>query len=56
MAYEPEGAAEHAGDALGVLDSRVQTTLNQFKEFIEQRGSETGGWRGHVHGSRTEPK
>ena len=49
MAYEPEGALEHAGDALGVLSGRVEKTLKQFKEFIEERGNETGGWRGAVH-------
>ena len=52
MAYEPEGAMENIGDALGVLSSRVEKTLEQFKKFIEQRGRETGGWRGEVHDSR----
>jgi len=27
---------------------RVQGDLERFKEFIEQRGRETGGWRGQV--------
>jgi uncharacterized membrane protein len=53
MAYEPEGAIENVGDALGVLSARVQETVEDFKEFIEQRGQETGGWRGEVHGGKT---
>jgi len=52
MGYEPEGAVEKTGDALGVLSGRVENTLEQFKEFIERRGRETGGWRGEVHDSR----
>jgi len=54
MAYEPEGTAEHIGDALGALDRQVQTTLENFKKFIEKRGVETGGWRGNVHESRVQ--
>jgi uncharacterized membrane protein len=52
MAYEPEGAMENAGDALGIFTSRVQNTVEDFKEFIEARGRETGGWRGEVSDSR----
>lgn len=52
MAYEPEGAMENAGDALGIFSQRVESTVKDFKEYIESRGSETGGWRGEVHKSR----
>ena len=52
LGYEPEGPIENAGDALGVLSGRVENTLEQFKKFIEQRGRETGGWRGEVHDGR----
>jgi uncharacterized membrane protein len=45
---EPEGTAEKVGDALGVLKRRVQGDLERFRELIESRGSETGGWRGEV--------
>lgn len=48
MAYEPSGPVENAGDALGMFSSRVQTTVEDFKKFIESRGRETGGWRGTV--------
>ncbi|HWM30558.1 MAG TPA: SRPBCC family protein [Methyloceanibacter sp.] len=50
MAYEPQGAVEKVADAIGVLSKRVQTTVEQFKDFIEKRSDETGGWRGEVHG------
>jgi uncharacterized membrane protein len=48
MDYEPEGIMESAGDAIGMLDRRVQGDLERFKEFIEGRGVETGAWRGEV--------
>src|SRR5688572_20770144 len=48
MAYEPEGAIENVGDALGVMRRRVEETVEDFKEFIEERGRETGAWRGSV--------
>ena len=50
MEYEPQGAVENVGDALGVLSKRVQSTVEDFKKFIESRGAETGGWRGEVSG------
>ena len=45
---EPDGLLEKAGDAMGVLDRRVQGDLERFREFIESRRSETGEWRGEV--------
>lgn len=51
---EPEGVVENLGDALGIIDRRVQGDLERFKEFIESRGQETGAWRGEVQqGQRT---
>jgi uncharacterized membrane protein len=52
MAYEPEGAVENIGDALGLFEQQVQTSVEQFKKFIESRGVETGAWRGEVEDSR----
>ncbi len=52
MEYVPQGALEKVADALGVLSKRVQNTVEDFKQFIEKRGAETGGWRGEVHGGR----
>jgi uncharacterized membrane protein len=46
--YEPEGFTEKAGDKLGLVKHRVKGDLKRFKEFMEQRGAETGAWRGEV--------
>ena len=46
--YEPQGMMEKAGDMLGVVDRQVKNDLERFKEFIESRGEETGGWRGEI--------
>lgn len=48
MAYEPEGAKESIGSALGLDSRRVKGDLESFKEFIESRRHETGAWRGDV--------
>jgi len=50
LEYEPEGFFESVGSALGFVGSRVEGDLERFKEFIEERGGETGAWRGEVHG------
>jgi uncharacterized membrane protein len=42
LEYEPEGIVEKAGDAVGIVSHRVEGDLLRFKEFIEQRGRETG--------------
>jgi uncharacterized membrane protein len=52
MEYEPQGVIENVGDKLGVMSARVQNTVEDFKKFIENRGRETGGWRGEVHGGQ----
>ena len=46
--YEPEGLAEKAAEKLGLVKRRISGDLERFKEFIEQRGVETGAWRGEV--------
>jgi uncharacterized membrane protein len=46
--YEPDGFTEAIGDALGFMSRRVEGDLERFKEFIEQRGTETGSWRGQI--------
>jgi uncharacterized membrane protein len=55
MEYEPEGAVEKAGDAVGIFSARVQNSVEDFKKFIENRGAETGSWRGEVHGGQKQP-
>jgi uncharacterized membrane protein len=52
LAYEPEGVVENLGNALGVMESQVQNSVDDFKKFIESRGEATGAWRGEVHDSQ----
>jgi uncharacterized membrane protein len=47
---DPEGVVETVGANLGFLERRMKGDLERFKEFIESRGSESGGWRGEIHG------
>jgi len=55
MAYEPHGAIENIGDALGILSQSVQSSVHNFKKYIESRRFEDGGWRGSVKDSVAEP-
>lgn len=48
MTYEPQGAVENVGDMLGFVERQVANDLERFKAFIEERGTETGAWRGEV--------
>lgn len=50
--FEPEGAAQTSASALGLVGLRVEGDLKRFKEFIEERGLETGQWRGEIHGTQ----
>ena len=50
--WEPEGFVEKAGAALQLDDAQVKRDLHRFKEFIENRGAETGAWRGEVRGGQ----
>jgi uncharacterized membrane protein len=50
--WEPEGFIEKAGAALQLDDAQVKRDLHRFKEFIEDRNSPTGAWRGEVHGGQ----
>jgi len=52
--YDPEGVIENLADALGVVSARVQGDLNRFKTFLESRRTETGAWRGEIHGRDVE--
>ncbi len=48
----PEGIAEQVGDKLGFVEHRVKGDMERFKEFIENRGAESGEWRGRVEQER----
>jgi len=48
MEWEPQGATEGVGAALGFDDRQIKGDLERFKKFIEERGQATGAWRGTV--------
>jgi uncharacterized membrane protein len=48
LSYEPLGAVEKIGDALGIVSARVDGDLKRFRDFIEERGRATGAWRGEI--------
>jgi uncharacterized membrane protein len=52
MDWEPEGVKEEIGTLLGFDKRRVKADLARFKEFIEERGRETGAWRGDIGGQQ----
>ena len=45
---EPETLAEKVGDTLGIVARQAKRDMERFKEFIESRGTQSGGWRGEV--------
>ncbi len=54
MLWLPETVVEKVGAALNIDGMQAQTDLERFKSFIEERGRETGGWRGEIHDSVPE--
>ncbi len=48
MEFEPEGLAETVGDKLGFVAKQTEGDLKRFKSFMQERGAETGAWRGQV--------
>ncbi|GAA4889423.1 SRPBCC family protein [Streptomyces coeruleoprunus] len=42
------GAAEKAAETVGLVDRRVKGDMRRFKEYIETKGSASGGWRGRI--------
>jgi uncharacterized membrane protein len=48
MDIDPEGFVENVADKAGILGRRIKGDLGRFKSFVEQRGTETGAWRGDV--------
>ncbi len=45
MSYDPDGVVESVGDSLGFLSRRVEGDLERFRDYIESRGVESGGYR-----------
>lgn len=54
LSFEPQNTTEKVGDALGVVDRRVDGDLKRFKDFIEKRRAPTGAWRGEIHGGQVD--
>jgi uncharacterized membrane protein len=48
MDYQPDGALEAIGDALGAVRMETRANLQNYKEMLEKRGAETGAWRGKI--------
>ncbi|GAB3121568.1 SRPBCC family protein [Streptomyces calidiresistens] len=48
MEYAPENFTEAIGDKMGFVRRKAKQDLDNFKEFIESRGAETGTWRGKI--------
>jgi len=56
MEYQPQSAIEKVGDAVGLVSKKVEDAVEKFKDLVEQRGSETGAWRGEVRGGQKTPR
>jgi uncharacterized membrane protein len=48
LRYAPRGLLEKVADLGGIVSMQAKQDLENFKEFIEQRGTATGGWRGAI--------
>ena len=46
--WQPSDALEQVGSLVGAGTHAVKKDLQNFKEFIERTGHETGAWRGDV--------
>jgi uncharacterized membrane protein len=46
--YIPADVSEDHEEARRVVSARVEKNLSSFRDFIERRGRETGGWRGEI--------
>lgn len=48
LEYEPDGAKESVGAALGIDGGQVADDLERFKDLVEGRERPTGAWRGAI--------
>ena len=48
LEMHPEGFLEQVADKGGFVSDRAKKDLADFKDFIEQRGRATGGWRERI--------
>ena len=54
MSYRPEGWVEKAGDAMKIIEKRVEGDLQRFKANIEDESLPIGGWRGRIERRHVE--
>jgi uncharacterized membrane protein len=48
MSWEPEGITETLAAKAGVDNGFVEQDLERFKQLVENRGQESGAWRGEI--------
>lgn len=48
MDHDPHGPMEKLADLLGTVRMEARANLQRFKEMIESKGHEGGGWRGQL--------
>jgi uncharacterized membrane protein len=53
LEYDPESFLEKAGDAAGLVERQAQADVERFRRFVEERGVESGAWRGEVRDGET---
>ena len=51
-----EHPVENVGDALGIVSASVQSSVTNFKRYIEERRTADGGWRGEVRDGVVESR
>lgn len=48
MDFDPDGFLETVADKVGFVTKSVETDLENFKSFIEDRDAASGAWRGVI--------
>jgi uncharacterized membrane protein len=48
MDYDPDGFLENVADKVGFVSKQLESDMDRFKEFIEDRSMSTGAWRGTI--------
>jgi len=52
--FQPQSLLESLAGTFGVIGRRIEGDLERFKDFIQNRQEETGGWRGRIMGRAVE--
>ncbi len=48
MDYDPQGFLENVADKVGFVTGQLESDMERFKGFIEDRSVSTGAWRGTI--------